>query len=147
MQQENIKEIVNTKELKKDWENSFYERAWKPDTLTYTEIEKKIINKLRTFLPRHMEVYDWNLPYADEIILILRRHISPALQEYGQWVRQQTLEEAVDYFRENLKAGESYERGDVYLRIGEQETIGSDSFYWDDDFWYMVLQALKDKNK
>lgn len=69
-------EKLNFKELSKDWEDNFYEDAWQPDTLTYTEIEKKILEELTTFLPRHMQLYDWNLPYADEIILIFRRHLS-----------------------------------------------------------------------
>ena len=65
----------NTNELEKDWENSFYESSWHPDTLNLTKTEKDIIEELTTFLPRHMNVYDWNLPYADEIILIIHRPI------------------------------------------------------------------------
>lgn len=66
---------LNFDELTKDWEEHFYESEWKPDTLKYTGTEKKILEELTTFLPRHMDVYDWNLPYADEIILIFRRHL------------------------------------------------------------------------
>ena len=66
---------LNLKELNKEWENGFYESDWEPDTLEYTETERNILEELTTFLPRHMAVYDWNLPYADEIILIFRRHL------------------------------------------------------------------------
>ena len=66
---------LNFNELNKDWEESFYEGNWEPDTLEYSETEKKIIDELTTFLPRHMYHYDWNLPYADEILLIFRRHL------------------------------------------------------------------------
>lgn len=72
-------EVFNIKELKKEWEDHFYESAWEPDTLNVTEVEKKIIEELGTFLPRHMIVYDWNLPFADKIILIVRRHLAKAL--------------------------------------------------------------------
>ena len=68
---------LNFEELNKDWEESFYEGDWNPDTLKYTETEKKILDELKTFLPRHMYVYDWNLPYIDEILLIFRRHLNP----------------------------------------------------------------------
>lgn len=54
----------------------------------------------------------------------------------------------VEYLKNNLKAGESYERGDVYLKIGNAETLGSETFEWDDTFWELVekqLTALLDK--
>lgn len=63
---------LNTEELKKDWVESFYEGDWTVDTLNLTDFEKSVIEELKTFLPRHMEVYDWNLPYAEMIVLILR---------------------------------------------------------------------------
>ena len=67
---------LNFQELNKSWENGFYESEWEPDSLTYTATEKKIVSELKTFLPRHMDCYDWNLPYADEILLIFRRHLN-----------------------------------------------------------------------
>jgi hypothetical protein len=67
---------LNFEETKKDWEDEFYESEWEPDTLTYTATEKNIIQELTTFLPRHLQVYDWNLPYADAILLIFRRHLA-----------------------------------------------------------------------
>jgi len=66
---------LNFQELNKKWENGFYESEWEPDTLEYTATERKIIYELKTFLPRHMTCYDWNLPYADAILLIFRRHL------------------------------------------------------------------------
>ena len=66
---------LNFQELNKNWEHNFYESDWDPDTLEYTATEKKIIDELKTFLPRHMDCYDWNLPYADAILLIFRRHL------------------------------------------------------------------------
>jgi hypothetical protein len=74
---------LNFEEVKKDWEDGFYESDWEPDTLNYTDTEKKIIQELTTFLPRHSPVYDWNLPYADEILLIFRRHLSEAQKDKG----------------------------------------------------------------
>ena len=67
---------LNFNELNKDWEDSFYEGDWDSDSLEYTETEKKIVEELTRFLPRHMYYYDWNLPYADEILLIFRRHLN-----------------------------------------------------------------------
>jgi len=66
---------LNFKELNKKWEHNFYESSWEPDTLEYTSLERKIIDELKAFLPRHMACYDWNLPYADAILLIFRRHL------------------------------------------------------------------------
>lgn len=66
---------LNFDETSKDWEENFYEGAWYPNTLALTETERKIIKEMTTFLPRHMYSYDWNLPYAEEILLIFRRHL------------------------------------------------------------------------
>ena len=66
---------LNYEELNKEWEESFYESGWEPDTLKYTETENNIVNELKAFLPLHMPEYDWNLPYAEEILLIFRRHL------------------------------------------------------------------------
>lgn len=74
---------LNLEETKKDWEDNFYESDWEPDTLNYTDTEKKIIEELTTFLPRHLPVYDWNLPYADGILLIFRRHLLEAQTAKG----------------------------------------------------------------
>lgn len=71
-----LEESFNLSELKKDWEEHFYESEWTVDTLKLTKTEEKIIEELGTFLPRHMAVYDWNLPYAEETILIIRRMLS-----------------------------------------------------------------------
>lgn len=62
----------NTEELTKDWVENFYESDWTVDTLNLTDTEKQIIEELTTFLPRHMDIYDWNLPYAEMTILIVR---------------------------------------------------------------------------
>ena len=68
---------LNFKELNRDWEENFHDGDWEPDTLEYTDIEKKIVDELKVFLPRHMDYYDWNLPYADGILMIFRRHLNP----------------------------------------------------------------------
>lgn len=70
---------LNCEELKKEWEEAFYESEWKPDTLKCTKTEEDIISELKALLPRHMPVYDWNLPYAEEILLIFRRHVNAQL--------------------------------------------------------------------
>ncbi len=67
---------LNFDELKKDWEDRFFNGDWSQGTLEYTETEKKIIEELSEFLPRHMYFYDWNLPYAEKILLIFRRHLN-----------------------------------------------------------------------
>jgi hypothetical protein len=76
--------IINTEELKKGWEGHFYESAWNVGTLHCTKTEEEIIKELTTFLPRHMPTYDWNLPYAEEILLIFRRHLANSFQEKEQ---------------------------------------------------------------
>jgi hypothetical protein len=75
-QQGRSKMDLNFDELKKDWECDFYDSEWDCDTLTLTETEEGIMKELTAFLPRHMPCYDWNLPYADEILLIFRRHLN-----------------------------------------------------------------------
>ena len=67
---------LNTDELTKEWEESFYEGAWGVNTLALTEDESALIKDMQSLLPRHMPVYDWSLPYAEAIILILRRRTS-----------------------------------------------------------------------
>ena len=71
----NISKLFNTNELTKEWEAKFYEGSWRCDTMTLTTFEENLIEEMTTFLPRHMPIEDWNLPYAEEIILILRRHL------------------------------------------------------------------------
>lgn len=82
---------LNFSETSKDWEQSFYEGAWNPDTLTKTETENAITEELTRFLPRHMYWYDWNLPYADEIILIIRRHLKPDAITKKAVIQESTL--------------------------------------------------------
>lgn len=78
--EEEQSKLFNLAETKKDWQDHFYESAWESDTLTKTPLEMEIEEELSTFLPRHMEVYDWNLPYIDFITLVVRKHIVKALQ-------------------------------------------------------------------
>lgn len=63
----------NLDETSKGWEDGFYENAWEPDTLNLTPTEEEIVEEMTNFLPRHMPKYDWNLPYAEEMVLIIRR--------------------------------------------------------------------------
>jgi len=67
--------MFNLTELKQDWEDGFYESEWSVDSFSMTEVEENICKEICSFLPRHMLVYDWNLPYAEEIILIIRRQV------------------------------------------------------------------------
>lgn len=71
-----VEEMFNFDELEQPWEESFYEDDWEPDSMTLTKLETEILSELEEFLPRHMPVYDWNLPYAEEVILIIRRMVS-----------------------------------------------------------------------
>jgi len=80
-----VGKILNTSETEKNWEKNFYESEWNCNTLKLTEVEKKMLGELTTFLPRHMYLYDWNLPYAEEIILIVRRHIKAAIATGDVW--------------------------------------------------------------
>lgn len=68
-------ELFNLEETEKSWEESFYESDWEVDTLTKTKVEEAISHELSYFLPRHMMPYDWNLPFIDEIILVIRRAV------------------------------------------------------------------------
>jgi hypothetical protein len=70
-----VEERFDTKELVKSWVENFYEDDWTIETLNLTKFEKDLVEELTTFLPRHMTVYDWNLPYAEMIILIIRNLI------------------------------------------------------------------------
>lgn len=77
--EEAVRKMFNLNELEKEWQEQFYESEWHPDTLKKTQLEKDIEKELGTFLPRHMDVYDWNLPYIDFITLVVRKHIKKAL--------------------------------------------------------------------
>lgn len=68
-----LKELFNLEQDEASWEEGFYESAWHVDTLQLTDTEEKIVGEITSFFPRHMLVYDWNLPYAEEVILIIRR--------------------------------------------------------------------------
>lgn len=76
---EAVPEIVG-RETTKDWEENFYESDWTPDTIVYSKEENELKERLGSFLPRHMPVYDWNLPYIDEIILEIRRVFAREIQ-------------------------------------------------------------------
>ena len=65
---------LNTDELTKRWEEDFYEGAWGVDTLTMTHDEAALVKDIQSLLPRHMPVYDWSRPFAEAILLIVRRH-------------------------------------------------------------------------
>lgn len=73
--------LFNLNETEKDWMDSFYESGWTVDTMSMTSLEEKICAKLTGgFLYRHMEVYDWNLPYAEAMILIVRQEMKKYLE-------------------------------------------------------------------
>lgn len=68
-------DLFNLNELTKEWEEWFDE--WKPETLKLTSFEEKLIDDWTSnCLPRHMPTHDWNLPYAESCILVLRRLIN-----------------------------------------------------------------------
>ena len=78
-----LDKLFNFSELEKEWSDidNFYEDEWEPDTLDLTETEKEILEELTSnLLPRHMAVYDWNLPYAELIILKLRNILKTKLK-------------------------------------------------------------------
>lgn len=59
---------------KRDWEDNFYDSDWNVDTVEVAESEKAFMEEMSNFMPRHMAVYDWNLPYNEFILLKIRRH-------------------------------------------------------------------------
>jgi len=63
------------------------------------------------------------------------REIEKFLSQAIDQTREETIESIVKYIRENLTAGESWERGDIYININNVETLGSGSFNWDNEFW------------
>lgn len=95
--------ILNHKELTKEWEENFYEGIWWPDTLKYTETENNIVKELKAFLPRHMPEYDWNLPYAEEILLIFRRHLK---SQYGHENKLETLQDKLHKIKTWIETSE-----------------------------------------
>lgn len=54
----------------------------------------------------------------------------------------QVVKAIVKELRNNLEAGESYERGTIYLRYKHIETYGADLFDWDNDFWNGIEKDL-----
>ena len=57
------------------WETKWGNLEWTVDTLSLTEDEQVFLTELcREVLPRHMPVWDWNLPFAEKIIVMLRRY-------------------------------------------------------------------------
>ena len=65
-------ELFNTKDVNHDWIESFYEGGWNNSDMKFTEFENLILGERSYFLPRHMPYYDWNKPYAEAMILIIR---------------------------------------------------------------------------
>lgn len=57
-------------------------------------------------------------------------------------MKKKDIKKIIKFLKLHLCAGESYERGDVYLKIGDAETEGSGSFEWADEFWEEVEQEL-----
>lgn len=74
LREERCRLQFNTEELNKVWEEGFYDSEWEPGTLTLTPDEEKIVKDICSILPRHMHVYDWERPFAEMILLSLRRH-------------------------------------------------------------------------
>lgn len=73
------KKLFNLNELNKDWEDNFDD--WDVKTLELTPFEEEIIKELtENVLPRHMPIHDWNLPYAEGCVLVLRRLMDEALE-------------------------------------------------------------------
>lgn len=58
-----------------EWETKWANEEWTVNTLHLTEDEQRFIEELkREVLPRHMPVWDWNLPFAEKIIVMMRRY-------------------------------------------------------------------------
>ena len=65
-------ELFDTNDVNHDWIETFYDSGWNSSEIKFTKFEKEILEELSYFLPRHMPVYDWNRPYAEATILIIR---------------------------------------------------------------------------
>jgi hypothetical protein len=66
---------LDTKDTPPDWETKWANEEWDVDTLHLTEDEQRFLEELQSeVLPRHMPVWDWNLPFAEKIIVMMRRY-------------------------------------------------------------------------
>ena len=66
-------ELFMTEKPEAKWIESFYEGGWNStEDIKFTEFEKELLEELQSFLPRHMHYYDWNKPYAQAVIFIIR---------------------------------------------------------------------------
>ena len=84
----------------------------------------------KTWQERFEEEF-WGKFGSTKTINEIKQFISQAINQ----TREETIESIVKYIRENLTAGESWERGDIYININNVETLGSGSFNWDNEFW------------
>lgn len=82
-------------ELLKPVPKDFYDGGWYEGTYLNeeecTEQEKKFLEALSYFLPRHMEFYDWNRPYAEAILKLVRYHITnqePLMVTKSNWSQE-----------------------------------------------------------
>ena len=69
-----LKEKVYLDIKERKWEKEFYESEWGVGTIKILDNEKEFMEDMGTFMPRHMPVYDWNLPYNEFILLKIRRY-------------------------------------------------------------------------
>lgn len=80
MPRREINKHFNLDELEKSWEEWFDD--WMPNTLTMTQFEEKLMTDWTAgCLPRHMRPHDWNLPFAEGLLLQLRRNIAGIMDE------------------------------------------------------------------
>jgi len=70
---------LDAKDTPPDWETKWANEEWDVDTLHLTADEQRFLTELqREVLPRHMPVWDWNLPFAEKIIVMMRRYSESA---------------------------------------------------------------------
>ena len=68
---------LNPNDTPPDWETN-WPSEWDVDTLNLTEDEQRFVQELQSeVLPRHMAPWDWNLPFAEKIIVMMRRYSQP----------------------------------------------------------------------
>ena len=106
---------------------------WDSENNSLSEIEEKMVEKLTDLvLPRHMTYFDWNLPFAQASIIVLRPFIKNLLsQKDTEW--RQKIDKLIP---ENTKIGRDVKL-DEYLSIIEKDDF-------DGMFNYGYNKAKKD---
>lgn len=71
---------------------------WDSENNSLSEIEEKMVEKLTDLvLPRHMTYFDWNLPFAQASIIVLRPFIKNLLSQKDTEWKEKIEKEYIKY--------------------------------------------------